>query len=140
MLCDREGSFMSLFRNLVRLTLAMLATLGATAWFAGSRHGTPGVVAASVAAGTCWLGATLAFVLLDRSRRSGAVINGVLMGMLVRLGVPLVVGVVLDGQRGELSDAGVFGLIVVSYLVALAVETTLSVRILQQPRQADPSV
>jgi hypothetical protein len=118
----------------------MLATFGATAWFAGSRHGVPGVAAAAIASGVCWLSAAVAFVLLERSRRSGKVLNGVLLGMIIRLGLPLVVGTVLNSQQGALADAGVFGLMVVCYLVALIVETLLSVRFLQQPQQAAPSV
>lgn len=131
---------MLFFRAIGLLTLAMLVTFAGTVWFSEMRHGATGVVAAVVAAGVCWLSAAIALLLLIRWRRSGKVVNGVLMGMVVRLGLPLIVGVVLDGQQGALANAGVFGLIVVSYMVALIVETVLSVWILQQPRHAAPSV
>lgn len=130
---------MSVFRSLAILALAMAATLGVAGGVAWSRHGEVGLVAAILAAGVCWAGAAISFVLVERFRRSGNPVAGVLAGMLVRLGLPLMVGVALNEAGGPLSDAGIFGLIVVFYLVALFVETLLLVRTLQQPRQPAPS-
>jgi hypothetical protein len=57
-------------------------------------------------------------------------ISATLLGMLFRMGLPLVTGVVLTRAGGPLADAGLFGMIMVFYLVGLVVETTLSVRVL----------
>jgi hypothetical protein len=130
---------MSVFRSLSILALAIAATLGVAGGVAWSRSGEMGLAAAIVAAGVCWVGAALSFVLVEWFRRSGNPVAGVLGGMLIRLGLPLAVGVALSEAGGPLADAGVFGLIVVFYLVALVVETLLLVRALQQPRRPAPS-
>ena len=52
-------------------------------------------------------------------------------GMALRIGVPLVGGVFLS-QFPRLAGGGVFGMVVVFYLVTLAVETPLSLRFIEQ--------
>jgi hypothetical protein len=98
-----------------------------------------GLAASVLAAGVCWASAAVAFVLVAWFRRKGNPVAGILGGMIVRLGAPMAVGVASSEAGGPLADAGVFGLIVVFYLVALAVETLLLVRALQEPRRAAPS-
>ena len=54
--------------------------------------------------------------------------------MVFRMGLPLVVGVILDRRGGPLSEAGVFGMIVAFYFVTLIVETWLAVRLVAPAR------
>jgi hypothetical protein len=58
----------------------------------------------------------------------------ILLGTLFRTGLPLVVGFALHRAGGELARAGVFGMILCYYLVALLVETVLSVRVIGSHR------
>ena len=46
------------------------------------------------------------------------------------MGLPMGVGLALTRTGGPLAEAGLFGMILVFYLVGLVVETILSVRIL----------
>jgi len=55
-----------------------------------------------------------------------------LAAMLIRMGLPLGVGLALHRQGGPLADAGVFGLVVIFYLVMLVTEAYLSVRLVKQ--------
>jgi hypothetical protein len=86
-----------------------------------------GLWAAVVAGGICWLGAMAALLLVGLMRGGPQVVHGTLLGMLFRMGLPLAAGLLLTVRGGPLADAGVFGMIVVYYLIGLLVETLLSV-------------
>ena len=109
------------------LTLALLLVFPLFAWFGHSRHGMLGVQAAGVACAVCWVGmaALLAVIVVRGSQK---VLHGALLGMIFRTGLPLATGVILTSQGGDLARAGVFGMILGFYLVALVVETLLSLR------------
>ena len=101
--------------------------------FAGIGHwraGLGGVAAAGVAAGVCWAGGFLALIAAGLFRSSGNAVNGILMGMACRTGIPLVAGAMLHSRGGALADAGVFGMILGYYLVTLAAETWLAIRVM----------
>lgn len=122
-----------MLRSCVWLTAVVLVALliiGATIAFTRGREA---LVAASVAAAVCWLGGTTALLIAGGLARSGKAVHGHLIGMFFRLGLPLVVGVVLQGQQGALAQAGVFGFIVVFYLITLVGETFLSLRLIKRP-------
>jgi hypothetical protein len=124
-----------MLRNLGLLTLAVFVTLIVAGWIACSRHGIAGLEAVLVAAGTCWISSVAALYLTEKLRLAGHIIPGVFAGMLLRLALPLATGIFLSEWGGALADAGVFGFIVVFYLVTLAVETALSVRLIQQQQR-----
>jgi len=113
------------------LVLAILLTFPAFAWFGFARHGADGLVAAAVAGGVCLFGALAALVVsgLLRGPRSG--VHGMLLSVLFRTGVPLMAGIFFAQRGGRLAEAGVLGMILVYYLVTLAVETVLAVRLLR---------
>lgn len=67
------------------------------------------------------------------------VMNGVGLAMLVRMAIPMVVGIVLTKRGGPLAEAGVFGMIVGFYLVGLLVETLLTVRLVNGFRKEQVS-
>ena len=101
--------------------------------FAGmghSRAGWSGVAAAGVAAGVCWAGGFLALIAAGLFPSSGNALNGILVGMACRTGIPLVAGAMLHSRGGALADAGVFGMILGYYLVTLAAETWLAIRVM----------
>lgn len=113
------------------LSLSLLIAFPVIAGYGYSTHGESGVIAAALAGSICWAGALFALLLIGLFRTSQRhVVSATLLGMLFRMGLPLVAGVVLTHQGGPLAEAGLFGMILVFYLVGLVVETILSVRIL----------
>lgn len=119
-------------RSCLILTAILAGTLlpiGAAMW---ATRGVVGFAAACVAAGVCWLGAGAALICSARLSPSGRAVQAHLLGALFRIGVPLVVGVLLQQQGGELAAAGVFGLIVLFYLVSLVAETVLSLKFVKK--------
>jgi len=108
---------------------AMLLALPFFATYGFLRAGLTGVEAAAVAGGVCWLGAVPSLLLMGWLRGGPHVVSGVLLGMLLRMGLPLVVGLLLIQTGGPLAKAGVFGMIVGYYLFGLLIETLLSVRL-----------
>lgn len=113
------------------LTAATVVALPVFAWAGYAWHGPPGIYAAGTAAGVCWAGALVALVLTAALRGPKRAVSGVLLGMLFRMGVPLVAGILLDRQGGPLAKAGVFGMIVGFYFVTLLVETLLALRLVK---------
>ena len=96
-----------------------------------------------MAAGICWAGAMVSLVLLHVLRMRGSPMAGALLGMLVRMTIPLVIVAVATMQGGELAEAGLLGQLVAFYLVTLAIETGLSVALMKSaPRNgsARPAV
>lgn len=111
------------------LTLAVALAAPLMAWLARGRYGDNGIAAVVVAAVVCWGSASLAmFATLLMNRRSHAV-PGVLLGMLIRMSLPLVAGMVLSAQVPWLAEGRLLGQVVVLYLITLAVETALVVKI-----------
>ena len=106
------------------------------AWFGHHQHGWDGVASSGVAAGVCWLGAVVAWVLGGSLGRGGMAAHGVLLGMLFRMGIPLAVGIALDRRGGPLADAGVFGMILIYYFVTLVAETAVSLKLLPPAKKS----
>ncbi len=115
-------------RSCLILTAVVAGTLlpaATTMWFT---RGVAGVAAACIAAGVCWFGAGAALICSAWLSPSGRAVQAHLLGSFFRIGLPLAVGTVLQQQGGSLAEAGVFGLIVVFYLVSLVAETVLSLK------------
>ncbi len=104
------------------------------AGFGRAWYGIDGVwaaVAASVVCGVSFTAALLAAVWFRRPRQA---LHGLLLGMLFRMGLPLVAIVGFQSGRGPLASAGVVGMIAAVYLAALPIETLLSLRIVNSSR------
>jgi hypothetical protein len=108
------------------LTVAVLAVYAVVAPVAAAISGLVGLAAAAVAAGLCLVGAGLALVASRRFRDPKNSLQGVLIGMLLRMGVPLFSALAIQVQGGSLAKAGVLIYLVVFYPVTLFVETALS--------------
>lgn len=123
--------------GLAVLAAAVLAAWAACAVVAFSRYGPTGLLAASVAAGVCWASASVALCLTAMFTSQEAV-TGLLLSILLRTGVPLLAGVAISNSVRPLSEAGVFEFILIHYFVALAVETSLAVRLLRRRTALSP--
>jgi hypothetical protein len=111
------------------LTIVTVVVFPAFAGIGHWRAGGLGVAAAGVAAGVCWTGGFLALIAAGLFRSSRNAVNGILLGMACRTGLPLVAGAILHSHGGALAAAGVFGMILGYYLVTLVVETLLAIRV-----------
>lgn len=108
------------------LGLAVLVVFPLAAYVAYSWHGTTGILAAAVAALLCWVGSTAALLLTALLRGPNQAAGALLGGMFFRMGVPLLGGLLMHTNVPTLSEANVFGLVLVFYLVTLVVETCLA--------------
>lgn len=108
--------------------LFVVAGVGCGAW--GQSRVEGGWLAAVLAGLVCWVAGVLAILLVSRATRANAV-SMVLATVVVRTLLALAFGLAAM-QVPLLVDAGVLMILVVNYLVGLAVETWLSVRIVSQ--------
>ncbi len=109
---------------LLGLTVALLfSVVGPIAWFLS---GKPGLTAAAVAAGICLLSATLALIVSYALRRPAVALYGLLFGMALRMGIPLVFAGAVHLYGGGLAKAGVLYYLLVFYPLTLGIETVLS--------------
>lgn len=96
-----------------------------------SVRGSVGLVAAVVAALICCLPSIAAVVVTAVTAATPNALSGTLVGMFLRSVVPLVASVFLVQAFKPLADAGLFGMVLISYLVVLSAETFLAVRVVQ---------
>jgi hypothetical protein len=85
-------------------------------------------VAAAIAGGVCWAGAALALVATYLGNVYQAPVQGMLVGMIGRVGLPLAALMVLPQLGGAAAAPGVMSTILGVYLVALIVETLLALQ------------
>jgi hypothetical protein len=84
--------------------------------------------AAAIAGAVCWLAAAVALVATYLGNLWQAPVQGVLLSMLFRMGLPLAALIVLPQLGGAFGASGVTSTILGVYLVALAIETALALR------------
>lgn len=123
---------------------AVLAVVVAiAAWGCGLWGAAQGFVSPWLAAGTAgvlnvvagWLG--LAAVLWASLRWPA---HGAMVGVFVRMAIPLPIGLVLHRAGGDLATSRVFAMVLACYLVMLVTETLLVVRGLSRARLAAGTV
>jgi hypothetical protein len=103
--------------------LLVFSALGSWGW---SQHAALGVSAAAVATCVCWLSGLGALGAMVLFRNPQQAVAGVFLGMLFRLGAPLVVGFGLLQSGSSLLTAGVLGMMVIAYLAGLLIETAMA--------------
>jgi len=87
--------------------------------------GVDGLVASAVAALVCLAGGELGLLVAAAFRGPMAAMNGAVLGMLVRMVVPLFGGVAIHLMVPRLADAGFVFYLVAFYMVDLAAEIML---------------
>ena len=78
---------------------------------------------ASLAAGVCWLGASIALVLASLCTGPQAVLAGLGLGMIFRMGIPLGIALWLQTSNAQWRDAGFIWYVLAFYGVTLVLET-----------------
>jgi hypothetical protein len=104
--------------------------------FGFERAGVAGVVGAVIATSICWAASSAAILVTSRFCQTSQAVTGVFGGMLLRTGVPMAAAIVISQNSPTLAKAGVFGEFVILFLIALAVETWLSVAIVNASSRA----
>ncbi|PQO34702.1 hypothetical protein DTL21_14460 [Bremerella cremea] len=113
----------------------LLGILGVFPLFAAygyTRYELVGVFSAATAATVVLIGMEAALVLTIMFRDTDFKIPSVLLGTFFRTGIPLVFGMLMHTAGGPLAEAGLFGMILVYYLLTLGVETVLAVQLVSQ--------
>jgi len=108
------------------LTLVVLGLYVLVAGIAWSLSGATGVAAAALAAACCWLGAAAALIVGGIAQQQGHILLALLLGIFLRVGIPLAVAAVFHFRGGSLAEAGLLYYFLVFYPLTLTVETTLS--------------
>jgi hypothetical protein len=94
---------------------------------------------AGLAAALCWISATLALMLFHHFRQVGNAAAGTLAGTLVRLGVPLAVGLVAMNVSEKLRDERFFEIVVVFYFITLVADTMLTLALARGSATGGPT-
>lgn len=125
---DRLRSCLIAVALLLLFVAPTAAIVGAVAF---SNHGTNGLVAACVAGLLCFVTSSAALVATSMTAGTLNGLSGAFLGIILRTAVPFFVSILLMQASKPLADAGLLGMVLINYLVALAVETVLAVRIVQ---------
>ncbi len=107
------------------LGLVVLAVYVPVAPFAALHRGLMGMAAAALGALFCWLGAECGLLICGLFQDPKLAAQGMLLGMLPRMAIPIGMGLAVQLLGGPLAEAGVLVYLVVFYPVTLSVETVL---------------
>ena len=121
-----------MIRSWLILTAIMGATIAVVAGVVWFWKGPTATNAALIAGATCWIGASGALFCSAWLSPKGKAVEAHLCGTFFRLGLPIATGILLQKLVPWLAEAGIFGLIVVFYLVSLPTETLLSLKFIKK--------
>ena len=96
---------------------------------AARQYGIGAYAASAIAAGMIWSVGSLWLVMIAATPTPQARVNAALLGMLIRMALPMAAIVYFSSSNHPLAAEGIVGLLVVQYLLALVVETLLNVRL-----------
>jgi len=124
---------------------AMLASSSFLIWVVSAAigykfSGDSGLIAATLAGVVCLVASELALIVLQLLRDPKLVLHGVVIGMMIRMGLPLLVGGFLQLNNQGLANAGLLYYVLVFYLATLLVETALVVSHLQNSHRSQGSL
>ena len=125
------GRLNSCLRAVGWLFLAVALCVCGTGSYGYSTQGQDGLFAAIVAGLLCFVSAAAALLVTGMTAGSSSALAGSFVGIALRTAVPLLGAILLVQASTQLAEAGLFGKVLVSYLVVLAVETVLAVRLVQ---------
>jgi hypothetical protein len=130
---------MSLAASCAILALCIAPAAVLSAWVSTREWSAETFLAAAIGGAVCLLAGCLALAATFLGNLWNAPVQGVLAGMLFRLGLPLIALVALPKIDQAWVPAGVTATILGVYLVALVVETGLALRMAPvQPQSAVP--
>ena len=89
-------------------------------------HGCMGVAALGLAVAVCYLPALLSLWLTCQAKNPQVMLGALLIGIVLRMSLPILCALILHTKGGPLTQAGGIGYLLVFYPVTLLVETVLS--------------
>ncbi|NOY40346.1 MAG: hypothetical protein GXP26_00730 [Planctomycetes bacterium] len=125
-----------LLKYIAILGIALASGTAAASSVVARSVGTQAYVAGATAASVVWVAASLALViafLQSRQPNKDTAVTSVLLAMLVRMALPFGAVILIGQVNRPLMEAGFFGLLTINYLLALALETVLSLRLTKEP-------
>jgi hypothetical protein len=117
----------------VWVVLILLTAFAAICPWADDQGANGGIWVLALAAGVCLFGAIGALLLDEMFQASGQMLAGNLIGMMVRMAVPLGFCLFIYAQRGALARSGGILYVLVFYLIVLATETWMAVGRVNSP-------
>ena len=126
------------------ITLVLGGVFPLIAWIGYKQYQQAGFNAVLIAALLCWVGSIMGLIpaiLVRDPEQPEQGVNAVLMGMLIRMSIPLGGGFFLHQLVEKLADAKILLFTLIYYLIALIVDTILALKIVQanKPNQAQSS-
>lgn len=107
----------------------VLAAVGVVSGVVAAERYGPNAYQAALVAGACvWLSGSLALALLAAPQPPTRRVASLVAAILLRMGLPIAVGIFLGSGDSPLASGGLFGQIVVLYIAGLVVETPLILR------------
>jgi hypothetical protein len=91
-----------------------------------SLHGTDALIASAVAAAICVFGSLGALIAMQFLKGPAMLIGGVVLGMFLRMTVPLVFCMIVYLQPGFLTRAGMVFYVLAFYMVTLTVDAAIT--------------
>ena len=111
------------------LGLLLAAVAAASGIVAARQYGSGAYLASAVSALMIWSVGSLSLLIVALAPTPQARVNAAMLGMLIRMALPIVAIAYFSKSNHPLAAAGIVGLLVVHYLLGLVAETLLSVRL-----------
>ena len=127
-----------LAKSIAVLAASLALVAFASASLLASRYGEDAWLASGLAAGLIWALGAASLAMIAMAPTPHARLNAALLGMLVRMTLPMAVVVYFTRQQGPLAEAGINLFIVIQYLAGLFVETLLAVRLIKHTCSSAP--
>lgn len=120
------------------LGLFLAAVAAATGLVAARQYGSGAYLASLVSATMIWSVGALSLLIVALAPTPPARVNAALLGMLVRMALPMVAIAYFSKSNHPLAADGIVGMLVVHYLLGLVAETLLSVRLMSPASVKSP--
>jgi hypothetical protein len=139
--CEEQGAIARWVRHAGKWRLgtrvlvlggALLAAYPVVAVVAARNAGPAAWEAAAIAAALCWFGAAQSLWVAVVFKGPQKAVAALLLGMLFRMGVPIVAAVLLTHRFPSLLQSGFLGSLLCFYLLALVAETLLALSLVQK--------
>lgn len=121
------------------LGIFLAAVAVASGIVAARQYGSGAYLASAVSAAMIWSVGSLSLLIVALAPTPQARVNAALLGMLVRMALPMVALAYFSKSNHPLAADGIVGLLVVHYLLGLVAETLLSVRLTSAANGSLPS-
>lgn len=128
---DRAGNIkvVRAAKYIAILGLFLAAVAAVSGIVAARQYGTGAYLASAISAALIWSVGSLSLLIVALAPTPQARVNAAMLGMLVRMALPMLAIVYFSKSNHPLAAEGIVGLLVVHYLLGLVVETLLSVRL-----------